>query len=88
MASPGNFEGGADAFNLLTLFVMIFLTFWGCGVGLSVDKEAGIIVIYYPHPAEFSSVLLVKPNEQRSLNSFSWYHPISMIPDAGSSYFQ
>jgi hypothetical protein len=67
---------------------MIFLTFWECGVGLSVDKDPSIIVIYYPHPAEFSSLLLVKPNEQRSLNFFSWYHSTSMIPEAGSSDFQ
>jgi hypothetical protein len=88
MASPGNFEEGADAFNLLKLFVMIYLAFWGCGVGLSVDNDAGILVIYYPPPAKFSSPLLVKPNEQRSLNCFSWYHPTSMIPEAGSSDFQ
>jgi hypothetical protein len=36
-----------------------------------VDKGAGINLIFYPHPADFSPLLLMKPNEERPLNFFT-----------------
>jgi hypothetical protein len=39
--------------------------------GLGVDKDADIIIIFYSHPVDFLPLLLVKPNEERSLNIFT-----------------
>ncbi len=62
---------GTDAIKLLTLFVMIFVILRGYDVGVSVDKDAGIIVIFYLHPVDLSPLRLVKPNEERSLIFFT-----------------
>jgi len=37
-------------------------------VGISVDTDAGIILIYYLHTVDFSPLLPVKPNEEKFKN--------------------